>query len=288
MKSYLYALIAAIIWGLSSTFSKIVLNSLDIWQFVFLSFSIVTIFLFLLNIVVYKNYSTIKSLFIEHFYKHLLFGFVIFIYYCLLYLAIDIGPTAESYIVNFLWGIFILPFSFLLLKEKIRTQNYLAIIVSFIGVIIIVTRFNISKDISIAYIYAFLCAILYALYNVLNKKWKFERKASVFLTFFIGTIFSGITLIAFSYFKLPETTTEILSAVFVGVFPLGFALILWLKALSTGNTSKIVNLLYLVPFFNILFVSLILKESIHYPSAILGTVLIVLGIIWQQKISHKV
>ncbi|MGK0438826.1 MAG: drug/metabolite transporter (DMT)-like permease [Paracoccaceae bacterium] len=69
---------------------------------------------------------------------------------------------------------------------------------------------------------------------------------------------------------------------YVGVFEMGLAFILWLKAMKLAeNTAKIANLIFISPFLSLIFISVLLDEVI-LPSTLFGLCLIIAGLVVQQ------
>jgi drug/metabolite transporter (DMT)-like permease len=78
--------------------------------------------------------------------------------------------------------------------------------------------------------------------------------------------------------------TAMAAAVYVGVFEMGIAFVLWSYAMKKAeNTSRVSNLIFISPFLSLVFISMILGEVI-LPSTYVGLVLIVAGL-WVQQ--HK-
>ncbi len=64
---------------------------------------------------------------------------------------------------------------------------------------------------------------------------------------------------------------------------MGLTFFLWLKALNLAKSSdKIANLVFLAPFLSLIFITIILKEHIHYTTFI-GLVIIIGSIIFQRS-----
>ncbi len=75
--------------------------------------------------------------------------------------------------------------------------------------------------------------------------------------------------------------------VYIGFFEMGITFILWMLALNKSkSTVKLSNLVYLSPFISFIFISIVLKEHIYY-STIIGLILIVSGILFQQFYKSK-
>jgi drug/metabolite transporter (DMT)-like permease len=64
---------------------------------------------------------------------------------------------------------------------------------------------------------------------------------------------------------------------------MGITFLFWLKALQTASsTDKVSNLVYLAPFLSLVFVHFILNEPIYLTTPA-GLLLIILGIIVQNR-----
>jgi drug/metabolite transporter (DMT)-like permease len=73
------------------------------------------------------------------------------------------------------------------------------------------------------------------------------------------------------------------AAVYIGVFEMGIAFILWSQAMKKAeNTAKVSNLIFIAPFLSLVFIYFILGEVI-LPSTYVGLVLIIAGLWLQQK-----
>jgi drug/metabolite transporter (DMT)-like permease len=71
-------------------------------------------------------------------------------------------------------------------------------------------------------------------------------------------------------------------AVYVGVFEMGITFVLWLKALRLSRTTaQVSNLIYLTPFFALVFINLFVGERI-LASTVIGLAFIVSGILLQK------
>ena len=70
-----------------------------------------------------------------------------------------------------------------------------------------------------------------------------------------------------------------LGAIYVGIFEMRIAFLIWLKALKISTSAQVSNLIYLSPFILII-IHLIVGEKILF-STVIGLTLIVTGIIIQ-------
>ena len=74
-----------------------------------------------------------------------------------------------------------------------------------------------------------------------------------------------------------------LGGMYIGVFEMGVTFLLWTTALAlTVHTARIANLVFLSPFLSLVWIYLVLGESVN-PATIAGLVLIVCGIVVQGR-----
>ncbi len=75
----------------------------------------------------------------------------------------------------------------------------------------------------------------------------------------------------------------IASSVYIGLFEMGITFFFWLKALQMSETTdKVSNLVYLAPFLSLIFVHFILHEPVYYTTPA-GLLLIISGILIQNR-----
>jgi len=78
------------------------------------------------------------------------------------------------------------------------------------------------------------------------------------------------------------TRNGLLGAAYVGLCEMGITFLVWLKALRLSKTTAhVANLIYLVPFFALVLISLIVGEKILF-STVIGLVFIIGGIVLQR------
>lgn len=280
-KRYLFAILSVFFWSTVATAFKISLRYLNHYQLLFISSLtafIVQFFLLLFQ----KNLKLIK----QGFFNSLLFGFLNpFLYYLILFKAYSLLPAQIAQPLNFTWPIVLTFFSIIFLKEKVRLLNFLALILSFFGVLIISSygRFFDLKNVNLlGIILALSSSFVWALYWILNLKDERKEEAKLFANFFFGVIFTTIFLLITNKFSFPKFN-YLLGGIYVGVFEMGITFFFFLKALRLAeNKAKINNLIYLTPFLSLIFINFVLKERVYF-TTIIGLFLIILGILLQAK-----
>lgn len=287
-KAYLFALTAVLLWSTVATAFKIALESFDVIQLLCYSSMIAFGFLFLINIPKFR-----KSEFKELTKKDLGMGAIRgllnpFIYYLILFQAYDLLPAQEAMTLNYTWPLMIVILSAPLLKQKINRKGFIAILLSFLGVIVIATKGN-PFDIQFSDLKGDLLAlstsIVWALFWILNLRDKQNEQIKLLLSFAFGFAYSLAALFIFSEWHIPDMKS-FLAVSYVGLAEMGLTFVVWLQALKLSErTDQVSQLIYLSPVLSLVWIYFILGEQIHQ-ATIYGLVLILSGIViqnWKSK-----
>jgi len=279
--AYLYVALAILLFGTTPAVGKLMLTNLNNLQVLFFLSFIATLTLFII-ILFQRKISIIKKYNLNDFKTFAYMGFFgIFLYHICLFGALMFAPAQEAFIVNYTWPIWVLFFAVILLKEHFNFKKILAILLSFIGVCIVITQgnffslsvLNIKGD-----LFALAGAIFYGLFSVLGKKQNYEKITSMF--FYYGFAFIYILIIILLFYQIPQLGLfEFFGLIWLGVSnSLGF--VFWFLALKKGETAKISNLIFLTPFFALVYIYLLVGETILL-SSLIGLILIIIGIMIQ-------
>jgi drug/metabolite transporter (DMT)-like permease len=282
--AFLYAMLAIILWSTVAVAFKTALAYIDFIQLLFISSLTSTIILFVV-LVYQKKFKQLFAFSWRQYLNSLFLGILNpFIYYLVLLKAYSILPAQITQPLNYTWPVVLVLLSVPILKQKLYFKNLVAIFISFLGVFIISLRDNFSNfqvEQPLGIFLASASAIIWALFWIYNLKDKRSEIEKLSLSFAFSLIFSTLALLFFSEVKIPPVK-GLLAAVYVGFFEMGITFILWLKALQlAGRSDKISNLVYLSPFLSLIWIHLILKESVFY-STLIGLAFIIAGIIVQQ------
>ncbi|MDR2584708.1 MAG: DMT family transporter [Prevotellaceae bacterium] len=281
-KALLPAFAAVLCWSTIGSAFRLTLNYLPPHQLIF--YSIITSLFF--TAVVILSMGTWRILFSYTAKQYLSSALIAlinpFIYYLLLLNAYNMLPTQVAGTINYIWPILLVLLSALILKQKIGFRTIAAFLISFFGLVLIVTRgqlrtLQFSNPIGVALI---LCgSSLFALYWIFHLKDKRDEAHKLILTYF----FAALYLIPVQFILNPGWTIPpikgLAGAIYIGFFEMGLAFFLWLKALKlTTHTAKISNLVFLSPFISLFFISIFVGEAIAF-TTFAGLILIVVGII---------
>ncbi len=283
-KAYIYAGLTILFWGTSASAFKIGLRYVDYFQLLFIATCTTIIFLFFV-LLFQKKLSLISQLTIKDYSHSLALGFLNpFFYYTILFIAYTLLPAQIAQPLNFVWPIILVLLSVPFLKQKLSLKSILALVLSFLGVVIISSEGNVMNmkfSNPLGVILALSSSVVWALFWLLNIKDKRDDILKLFLNFLFAFLFITITTLIFSEIKL-VSIEGLLAGVYIGLFEMGITFVLWLKALKlVERTDKISNLIYLTPFCSLIFISIILGEKI-FITTLFGLILIISGILIQQ------
>ncbi len=289
-QAYFYALGAVLAWSTVSTAFKLSLRHLTPLGLLLFASGAATIFLAAVNAFSRKPRKTLSSNWLRSLPAGLLNPFL---YYLMLFLAYDRLRAQEAQVLNYTWAIVLALLSVWLLKERFRLKDLLALLLSFLGVVIIATQgrvFQLQFEDPLGSLLAVSTSLVWAFYWILNMKDERDAKDKLLLNFLVGTIATALYALIRGKLNLgglftPEAVIGwgLLGALYVGIFEMGLTFILWQKALdSSDNKASVSNLIFLTPFISLVFIALILNESIH-TATLIGLVVIIGSNLWQKS-----
>ena len=283
-KQYLYAGISILFWSTTATVTKLLLGSLNSIQILLISSFFAFTFLLIINIIK-GNLKQLNDYKFKDYMQIISIGLLgTFLYNLFLFLGINKMQASQAFIINYLWPIMIVIFACIILKEKLTLRKIIAILLSFIGVIIVTSNgnlLNIDNNSLIGALYCVLAAISYGLFSVLNKKKKYNKFISMMLFYLVSCIICLLYILFTKEWYIPQGN-QLIGLLWIGVFTSAIAFTSWALALDNGDTAKISNLAYITPFLSLIWTGLILKENISV-YAIVGLIIIVMGIFIQMK-----
>jgi drug/metabolite transporter (DMT)-like permease len=273
---HVYAIITIICWSLSFVLSRLVMRELSSESLGFLRYLIASIVLLCL-IPFYK----LRKVELKDLWLIILTGASGFFLYMIAFNkgVKEVNAATSSVIIATVPMITAL-LSRVFYKEKIKVKQWLAMGVSFLGVIIITILskgFTITNGLN----WLFLAAVLLAMYNLLQKKLvqKYSAIQSTMMSIFSGTIM----LLIF----LPNTVSEVRgisfsSVIFVlimGGFSSAIAYVSWTKAFEVAeNIASVSNYMYVTPFLTTA-LGLVIAREFPDLTTIIGGLIILIGLV---------
>jgi len=278
LKGTIFALLCVALWALIPVVAKLGQSSLDNHQFLFWS-SLVSFTVIAVTVIVGGKIKFILQYTIKEWLWLSFLGLLgTYIYYLFLYLGYSKATGMEVLVIQYTWPILIVVFSIFILKERLTYKKSLAVILGFIGVLLVLTKGNIA-DISInnPSVIALVAAgaACFALFSVLSKKVVKEPLGVVAVYFLVASIASLISMLCFSTFALPSTN-EVPAILINGIMVNGFSYVLWLLALKSTEASYLAPFTFITPILSAIYLIVFFNEP-FFPAYGIGLILVVLG-----------
>ena len=206
------------------------------------------------------------------------------LYYLVLFAAYDRLPAQEAMAINYSWGITLALIAAPLLGQKLSLYSLLTSGISYFGIVVIATRgepeaLNFAQPEGVAL--ALLSTLIWSLYWVINARKEIDPEVQLFLNF-TGALPLLFALVWYQGAAAPVSWQGWAGGVYVGLFEMGFAFVLWMGAMqATRSTIRISSLIFLSPPVSLLFIWLIAGEALR-PYTLVGLLLILLGL-WLQR-----
>ncbi|WGI24169.1 DMT family transporter [Halomonas alkaliantarctica] len=205
-------------------------------------------------------------------------------YYLVLFAAYDRLPGQEAMALNYTWALAMAFLAVPLLGQRLTRMDIVAGLVAYSGVWVIATRgavFNVAFADPLGVVLALASTLLWALYWLLNARDSRQPLVGQWQNFSVGLPVLTLLLLlgpGFQWHGWPAFG----AGVYVGLFEMGVAFILWQLAVhKVSRTAKVSNLIFLSPPVSLLLLFLVVGEPI-LPSTLVGLVLILLGLGLQQ------
>lgn len=288
-KAYIFALVSVFLWSTVASAFKISLRFLTPVELLFYASCVSCVVLFTalvlqgkLALLVTADRSVWKT--------SLLFGLLSpFLYYLILLKAYDLLPAQQAQPLNYTWAITLSLLSVPLLGHRLKLLEIAAVLVSYLGVLVISTQGDVlalkfENPFGVAL--ALASTVIWALYWIANTRDRRDPVLGLFLNFLCSLPCIGVYLLLTEGFRT-IAGVGLLGAAYVGTFEMGIAFICWLMAMKlTTSTARIANLIFISPVLSLFLIHFIVGEEIMI-SSVVGLVLIVAGLILQVVAGKK-
>ena len=285
------AIVAILLWSTVASVFKLGLRHYSPYQLVFLASISSAIALLILSLI-FNRKALVKGISTKREFSLTLSQALLnpFLYYNTLLAGYKMLPAQIAQPINFTWPIFLSVFAVLFIGEKFTRNRFLALIISFIGVVVVSANGNFSgsenTSPSSGVILCLLSAVIWALYWILNMRdarlplvkltWGFS--ISVLCIWVYGLI-TGNTMpkLEWPFLVYP---------VYIGLFEMSITFLIWITALEKAkNTVILSNMVYLIPVLSLGVIWVVLNESIKI-TTVIGLTLIVCGVVIQSRLKQ--
>ncbi len=284
-QAYLYALATICLWSTVASACKLSLRFLAPVELLFYATLVSCVVLFTVIFLQGRGGSLLGLSWSDLLFSARL-GFINpFLYYLILFKAYDLLPAQQAQPLNYTWAITLTLLSIPLLHQRIGRLQILAICISYLGILVISTRGNILSmhfDSPLGVGLALFSTLLWAFYWIYSTKDERDPVIGLFLNFCCALPCILIYMLV-SVGLRKVAVMGLLGAVYIGLFEMGIAYVMWLKAMKlSSNTARIANLIFISPFLSLIFIHFLVGEEI-LPSTLIGLICIVIGLLLQGR-----
>lgn len=206
-------------------------------------------------------------------------------YYLILFGAYDRLPGQEAMALNYTWALVMAFLAVPILGQRLTLVDILAGLIAYAGVWVIATRgavldVDFADPLGVAL--ALVSTLVWALYWLINTRDRRLPLVAQWQNFTVAVPLLSLLLLAGPGISWMGWR-GLGAAVYIGLFEMGIAFVLWQLALRrVSRTAKVSNLIFLSPPVSLLLLHWVVDEPIQL-STLLGLALILAGLALQQK-----
>lgn len=282
-KEYIFALFAVFFWSFNVIVSKYFSNSFTPWQLSFgrWFFAMIVILPFTFSDIIKYRKEICKN------FAFILSSSIIGIMFqnTFIYIAGHTISAIDMSLIGVLGPIFLIVFSVIFLKEKIKAEQMFGLIITIFGLVFVISRGNLINlkkfDFKIGDLWMLASSIFFGIYGTfMNKK---PKELSEILILSVSIIVGVILMTPFFVLSLninpifPLSNKFIFVMIYMGVVNSLIAFLLWNTAINKYGSIKIGIIYYLMPIFSMIESHFILGEKITI-NQVYGGLLVILGI----------
>lgn len=289
MRRYIYAMIAIIIWGTSAVATKLLVNDIDS-MFMICGCALIATICILCQLTITKKTKVLLTYGKKDYLKMAFNGAIGILGTNFFFCSGVARLTAqEASVLNYMWPVWIVIFSAIILKERMSLCSVLSILISLVGISFVVFKgdfstVNFSDPVGIIMILS--GSICYGLYSVLTKNNTYDRSVCTMVSYALAFVVALIYILFAGKIEA-LSLSQVLGMLFIGVFNFSLAYVLWAKALDGEMSAKIASLAFISPFISLI-LSVIMLGEVFEVGSFIGLALIIVGIFVQNiKVKSK-
>jgi len=288
-RAVFFALVAVVFWSTSATAFSFGLREMDGLQLMLGAVLVSVVCLVFLAILQGKG-SCLRAVGFSELKHAALLGFLNpFLYYAILLKAYSILPAQEAMALKYLWPVVLVLLSIRLPGQRVTKGEWIALGISFFGILIIATQGNLSQlklTNGVGDALALGSSLIWALYWIVNVRTAADDIVKLILNLAFGSVYLLVAVLLFSELEIPSKRGAG-AMLYIGLFEIAFAFFFWLKALRLSkSTAQVGQLIFLAPFLSLFWIQLALKESIQ-PVTLIGLLIVIGGILLQQYLARS-
>ncbi len=272
-KSLLEIHLAVFLFGLSGLFGKL----FSLPSMVIVLGRVFFSSIFLLTIILYLK-KDIKLKHQKHYFYLVIMGVILAIHWSTFFKAIQVSTVAIGLLTFSTFPVFLTFLEPYFFKEKIKLSDIIIAIVTLLGVVLVVPKFELGSNLTQGVFWGILSGFTYAILSMLNRKYVKEYSSLViaFYEQFVATI----VLIPFLFLQKPIFSfRDIILLIILGIVFTGISHLLFINGLKNIKTQTAGIISTLEPVYGIIFAIFLLGE-IPTLREVLGGVIILSTVLY--------
>lgn len=287
---YIKLFLSALFWGSSAVATKILLNSLPASQVTFMRFSIAAFLLIFLILFIKKQ--TIDISIKEHIKLAFLGSIGISLCYYLYVQGLYFSTALNAGLIESTIPLITLLIAVLIKEESFNFLSTIGFVMAYLGVVVIITKLDINVILNSSYnigdILLLLSTVCFGIYNIMIKKFKFNKITQNSKLFYIF-LYGSILLLPWLYsdyqvnkLNLSLSVTEIFLVLILSLGASVLSYIYFNEGIEEIGASKASSFINLVPVITIITAIIILGEH-PTNSQLIGIFIILTGVYISQS-----
>ncbi len=278
-KSLLEIHIAVFLFGLSGLFGKVL--SLPTMIIVLGRVFFSSVFLLITMLYLKKDIKLKQQ---KHYFYLVILGVILAIHWSTFFKSIQVSTVAIGLLTFSTFPVFVTFLEPYFFKEKIKLSDIIIAIVTFLGVLLVIPKFELGSNLTQGVLWGILSGFTYAILSLLNRKCVTEY--SSLLIAFYEQLVATIVLIPFLFLQKPVfQLNDILLLILLGTVFTGISHSFFINGLKNIKTQTAGIISSLEPVYGIIFATFLLGE-IPTLREILGGI-IILGTVLYSTIKSK-
>ncbi|MBV7273988.1 EamA family transporter [Clostridium sp. PL3] len=278
-KSLMEIHLAVFLFGLSGLFGKLLLlpSMIIVLGRVFFS----SIFLLIIMLYLKKDIKLKQQ---KHYFYLVIMGITLAIHWSTFFKSIQVSTVAIGLLTFSTFPVFVTFLEPYFFKEKIKFPDIVIAIITFLGVVLVVPKFELGNSLTQGVVWGVISGFTYAILSMLNRKYVKEYSSSViaFYEQFVATI----VLIPFLFLQKPVfDLRDILLLIILGTVFTGISHSLFIKSLKNIKTQTAGIISSLEPVYGITLAVFFLREVPNLREVLGG--IIILGTVFYSTIKSK-
>lgn len=282
-------LIATILWGGNFVIGRAVASDLPPFTLAFFRWCVALIvFLPIIYPSLKREWPQIK----KHWVIILVLGFTgVASFNTLVYIALHYTTSINASLMNMLTPVIIYILSFIFLKEKLNRNQIIGTVISFLGVMTIISNGSIKVLQHFTFnkgdLIVIIAVVLWSIYSLLVKQ--YAKVLPGHSTFLVSIAVGIVMLLPFYIHETLTTTmiihwsgTSIFAVLYTGVLASIVAFIAWNTGVVKLGANRAGIYLNFIPVFATIFAVIFIGEKVLL-SQVIGGLLVVAGVYWTGK-----